>query len=78
MPCGCRLRVSNLAGSPSSRSRLYAMGILPGAEMEVCQSGGGTGSVCVRVRQSSVVLGEKLARSIYCRMIDDVGEPWML
>ena len=71
MPCGCKLRVSDLSGTPSSRSRLYALGILPGVEMEVCWPGDGTGNVCVRVRQSSLVLDESLARSIFCRAIDE-------
>ena len=71
MPCGCRLRVSDLTGSPATRSKLYAMGILPGTEMEVRQSGDGAGGICVRVRQSSLVLGESLARSVYCSVIDD-------
>jgi ferrous iron transport protein A len=71
MPCGCKLRVSDLSGTPSSRSRLYALGILPGTEMELCQPGDGAGNVCVRVRQSSLVLGESLAKSIFCRVIDE-------
>jgi len=71
IPCGCKLRVLDLLGSPASRSRLYAMGILPGVEMEVCQSGNGAGNVCVRVRQSSLILSENLAKLIYCRAIID-------
>jgi len=71
MPCGCKLRVLDLVGSPALRSRLYAMGILPDTEMEVCQSGNGAGNVCVRIRQSSLVLSEDLAKSIYCRAITD-------
>jgi Fe2+ transport system protein FeoA len=47
------------------------MGILPGVEMEVYQSGSSTGNVRVNVRQSSLVLGESLAKSIYCHAVDD-------
>jgi ferrous iron transport protein A len=67
IPCACELRVEELTGSPSLRSRLYAMGILPGTEMELCAPPCGKGSVCVRVRQCSLVLGESMARAILCR-----------
>lgn len=69
MPRGCKLEVADLCGSPSLRSRLYAMGILPGTEMELCCCHEGGGSVCVRVRQSMLVLGESLANAIFCREI---------
>lgn len=71
MPCGCKLRVEELGGSPSLRSKLYAMGILPGTEMELCHQACGRGSVCVRVRCCSVVLSECLAKSIFCRAAGD-------
>jgi ferrous iron transport protein A len=67
MPCACGLRVEELIGSSSLRSRLYAMGILPGTEMELRDRPCGDGSVCVRVRHCSLVLGESLARAILCR-----------
>lgn len=67
MPSGSRLMVEELTGSPALRSKLYAMGILPGTEIEVCRQSCGKGSVCVRVRQCSLVLGESLARAIHCR-----------
>lgn len=71
-PSGRKLRVEELVGSPSMRSRLYAMGILPGTEMEVCRRGcGKNGSVCVRVRQCSLVLGEGMANAIFCRPADE-------
>lgn len=67
MPSGCPLLVEDLQGSPSIRSRLYSMGILPGTELEVRCQACGKGSVCVRVRQCSLVLGEAMARAIRCR-----------
>jgi len=70
-PRGCKLRVEELIGSPSVRSRLYSMGILPGTEMELCRGGCGGGSVCVRVRQCSLVLGEGMAKAIFCRPADE-------
>lgn len=71
MPCGRKLRVEELTGSPSVRSRLYSMGILPGTEMEVCRPSDGSSCLCVRVRQSSLVLDETMAGSIMCRPADD-------
>ena len=70
MPSGCRLCVEELVGSPSVRSRLYSMGILPSTEMELCRGGCGKGNVCVRVRQCSLVLGEGMAKAIFCRPAD--------
>jgi Fe2+ transport system protein FeoA len=64
MPSDCGLRVEELTGSPSQRSHLYAMGILPGTEMELCARACGAGSVCVRVRQCSLVLGESMAKAV--------------
>jgi ferrous iron transport protein A len=66
MPCDCGLRVEALIGSSSLRSRLYAMGILPGTEIELCARSCDEGSVCVRVRQCSLVLGESAAKAILC------------
>lgn len=71
MPAGCKLRVEELTGSPSIRSKLYAMGILPGTEVELCRQGCGKGSVCLRVRQSSLVLGESMAKSIFCSTAEE-------
>lgn len=70
MPAGCKLKVEELVGSPSVRSKLYAMGILPGTEVEVSRQACGKGSVCIRVRQCSLVLGEGMAKCIFCRTLD--------
>ena len=75
MPSGCKLCVEELVGSPSVRSRLYSMGILPGTEMELCRGGCGNGAVCVRVRQCSLVLGEGMARAIFCRPAEGHEHP---
>jgi ferrous iron transport protein A len=79
MPCDCGLQVEELIGSPSLRSRLYAMGILPGTEIELRARSCGDGNVCVNVRQCSLVLGESLARAIVCSpmhtsIMDGAGE----
>lgn len=70
MPSGCKLCVEELTGSPSVRSRLYSLGILPGTEVEVCRQACGKGSICLRVRQCSLVLSEGMAREVRCRMVD--------
>lgn len=71
MPGGCKLRVEELNGSPSVRSRLYSMGILPGTEVELRRQSCNKGSVCVRVRGSSLVLCESMANCILCRTADE-------
>ena len=65
-PAGRKLLVKRLNGNREIRSRLYSMGILPGTELEVRRAGHGKGCVCVRVRQSSLVLGESLAEAVCC------------
>ncbi|MDL2316662.1 FeoA domain-containing protein [Desulfovibrio sp. OttesenSCG-928-A18] len=70
MPCGQKLRVEELVGNPAVRSRLYSLGILPGTIMEVCKPCNGN-CVCVRVRQSSLVLGESMAEAVHCFPIDE-------
>lgn len=66
MPRGSKLQVDDLQGSPAHLSRLYSLGILPGTVLELCSPSGGTGNVCVRVRQCSLVLGEDMAGCIRC------------
>ena len=65
-PRGRKLRVERLGGSKEIRSRLCSMGILPGTKLEVSRSARGQGCVCVRVRQSSLVLGESMAEAVCC------------
>lgn len=70
LPEGSMLHVEELQGSSAERSRLYAMGILPGTPMELCQRCGRNGSLFVRVRHSSLVLGKDIAGCIRCRRLD--------
>ena len=65
-PRGRKLRVEQLNGSREIRSRLYALGILPGTELEVYNAARGKGCVCVRVRAGSLVLGESMAEAVCC------------
>ena len=69
MPCGQKLRVMSLTGEPPVRSRLCSLGILPGTEIEVCQAHPGKGSIRVRVRESSLVLGQSMAESVECECV---------
>lgn len=68
-PCNEKLRVEELTGNPQIRSRLYSLGILPGTEIEVCRNGE-KGCVCIKVRQSCLLLSEDMAESVFC-LTDD-------
>ncbi|MEF2145322.1 MAG: FeoA domain-containing protein [Desulfovibrionaceae bacterium] len=61
-PEGTLVRVEDLAGCRNARSRLYAMGLTPGTELEVISSG--PGPCRLRVRGSDLVLGHGLADKI--------------
>ena len=63
-PKGRKLRVEELNGTREIRSRLYSLGILLGTELEVNNCPRGKGSVCVRVRQGSLVLDESAAGAV--------------
>lgn len=69
LPEGSMLHVEDLEGSCAERSRLYAMGILPGTSLELCQRCGRSGSLHVRVRHSSLVLAKEIAGCIRCRKL---------
>lgn len=66
MPAGRQVRVSGLTGDCAVRSRLCALGVTPGTALEICAECGNRGSRRVRVRNSSLVLGESLAGCIQC------------
>ena len=74
-PRGRKLRVERLDGTREIRSRLCSMGILPGTELEVCGPACGKGCVCVRVRQSSLVLGQSMAEAVCCADDEAVCAP---
>ncbi|AAS97046.1 FeoA family protein [Nitratidesulfovibrio vulgaris] len=65
-PAGSRVRVNRLCDCPRDRGRLCALGITPGSEIEVCSQAGGC---CVRVRESSFVLGDSLACTVLCEPV---------
>lgn len=65
MPCDCCLLVEELTGSPALRSRLHAMGILPGTKLELHR--GGCGAMQVRVKDCSLVINKELAGFVFCR-----------
>ncbi|HEU6436245.1 MAG TPA: FeoA family protein [Nitratidesulfovibrio sp.] len=66
IPAGCRVRVRRLCDKQGERGRLCALGITPGTEIEVCSQ---AGACCVRVRDSSLVLGDTLACEVYCEPV---------
>jgi ferrous iron transport protein A len=61
-PQGTRVRVKDLAQCRGARSRLYALGLTPGTELEVVSTAGGP---CrLRVRGSDLIIGHGLATKI--------------
>ncbi len=66
MPSGRSVRVAAITGDGSARSRLCALGVTPGTHLEICSGFGCRGSRRVRVRNSSLVLGESLACCVQC------------
>ncbi len=66
---GDLVKVEDLDGCPRAKSRLYAMGLTPGAVLEVVSTG--MGPCRLKVRGSDVVLGRGLAHKIIaCSMAD--------
>lgn len=66
MPAGQTLLVHDLNASAPERAKLCALGIFPGAEMEICRASRGKDGVRVRVRRSSLFLSEGMARAVHC------------
>lgn len=64
---GARVKVREVLCAGASR-RLYGMGIVPGAELEIVANSG-HGPVIVRVRGVEVALGRGLARGILVEVL---------
>ena len=60
---GRRLRVAGLAGGPALRTRLAALGLLPGTVVTILRRQG-RGPLVLEVRGSRVALGRAVARHI--------------
>jgi ferrous iron transport protein A len=66
-PPGSVVRISQLTGGRTARTRLCALGLTPGTLVTVGSSGGGP---CrLKVRESDLVLGAGLANSIHAEEI---------
>lgn len=63
IPHGTRVKVEDLDGCRQARSKLYAMGLTPGTELEVVQSG--PGPCRLRVRGTDLVLGHGLSQKVF-------------
>ncbi len=61
-PDGSRVRIEQLCTCPKARGRLCALGLTPGTMVEVCS--GGPGPCLLKVRGSSVAIGQGMASSI--------------
>ncbi len=66
VPAGRVVRVQSLKEDCPARARLYALGILPGTELEVGMECCGRGMRRIRVRNSSVILDEQMTDGIEC------------
>ncbi len=65
---GKRVRVHGISAANGLLGRLCALGITPGALLDVCSQGH---ACCVRVRDSSVVLSGQMADLIFCDPLED-------
>ncbi|SKA88342.1 ferrous iron transport protein A [Paucidesulfovibrio gracilis DSM 16080] len=67
-PQGTKVRVKDLAQCRGARSRLYALGLTPGTELEVMSAPGGP---CrLRVRGANLTIGHGLATKILVCPVD--------
>ena len=67
-PTGTRLIITDLQAGAKSRSRLCALGLIPGTIIVV--DSGGPGPCRVKVRESDVCLGQGLAEKIIAAPAD--------
>ncbi len=65
---GKRVRVHGISAGNGLLGRLCALGITPGALVDVCSQGH---ACCVRVRDSSIVLSDQMADLIVCEPLED-------
>lgn len=70
-PTGQKFRVRSLCSCPRDRGRLCALGITPGTEIEVCSQ---AGACCVKVRDTSLVIGDAIAEDVLCEPVPAVDE----
>lgn len=63
IPEGTRVTVEDLDACPKARAKLYAMGLTPGTELEVVQSG--SGPCRLRVRGSDIILGHGMSQKVF-------------
>ena len=61
-PAGSLVRVVQLNGNSGARSRLCALGLIPGTEVEVVT--GGRGPCRLKVRQCDLALGRGMAEKV--------------
>lgn len=59
---GTTVKIANLTGGSGARSKLYAMGLIPGTTIYLNQCG--KGPCRLKVRNSELVLGQGLAEKI--------------
>lgn len=61
-PVGSKVRIVQLVGNNCARSRLCALGLTPGTQVELLAAG--HGPCRIRVRESDLVLGRGMAEKV--------------
>ena len=61
-PSGSKVVIASLTGGGGARSKLYAMGLTPGTEIQIVSNG--SGPCRMKVRDSELVLGQGLATKV--------------
>lgn len=67
LPDGVRVRVRELRGGRHLRARLYALGLVPGTEITLCDHG--DSSCRIQVRDTCLVLDGESADSVLCERV---------
>jgi len=65
LPAGARAEVARLWASEEVRVALMERGLVPGADLEVAQAGGGAGPTCVHIHGQEICLAPEQAQIVY-------------
>ena len=67
-PSGSKVSVASLTGGRGARSRLYALGFIPGTEVLITASG--LGPIRIKIRGSDLSLGQGLAEKVLATRVE--------
>ncbi len=77
LTAGTKAKVVCITAPPSARQRLIAMGIVPGAEIQVLKNNFleyGWGPIVIRVNGIELVIGRRIASFIYVKKFSNTNE----